>query len=52
MKPIDLFKISQALDNTYMMLEAHEAEGLERIETAKHEWKQAVVYMLSSVFRA
>ncbi|MCZ0755741.1 hypothetical protein [Anoxybacillus sp. J5B_2022] len=52
MKPIDLLKISQALDHTYTMLAPYEEEGLERIEMAKHEWKQAFVYVLSSVFRA
>ncbi|KXG09846.1 hypothetical protein AT864_02015 [Anoxybacillus sp. P3H1B] len=50
----DLLKISQALDKTYALLEQHQEEttGLESIEIAKHEWKQAFTYAMSDVFRA
>jgi nitrate/nitrite-specific signal transduction histidine kinase len=50
----DLLKISQALDKTYALLEKHQEEttGLESIEIAKHEWKQAFTYAMSDVFRA
>jgi hypothetical protein len=51
---MDLLKISQALDNTYTLLQQHdvETEELERIEVAKDTWKQAFTYVLSSTLRA
>ncbi|WP_198020530.1 hypothetical protein [Anoxybacteroides tepidamans] len=51
---MDWIKISQALENTYMLLEQQEmqSEELQQIEMAKHEWKQAFTYALSDVFRA
>ncbi|ANB61011.1 hypothetical protein [Anoxybacteroides amylolyticum] len=50
MKSNDLLKISQALDRTYTMLVPHN-QGLEQVEQAKQEWKQAFLYVLSRVFR-
>ncbi|QPA32738.1 hypothetical protein [Thermaerobacillus caldiproteolyticus] len=50
---VDLLKISQALDNTYTLLEQHdvETERLKQIKVAKDVWKQAFTYVLSSTFR-
>jgi hypothetical protein len=47
---LDLFKISQAIDNVYMVLQretTNESNGLKQLEEAKNHWKLAFTHVMS-----
>jgi hypothetical protein len=47
---LDLFKISQAIDNVYMVLQretTNESNGLKQLDEAKNDWKLAFTHVMS-----
>jgi hypothetical protein len=51
---LDLFKISQAIDNVYTVLQretTNESNGLRQLAEAKNDWKLAFTHVMSMTLK-